>query len=65
MAEDKKPRHKLSADELIEETHASTRKVIELLESKGLAAESVEHLRSLDNKLDFMVNWYAFGPELF
>lgn len=56
MAEDKKPRHKLSADELIEETHASTRKVIELLESKGLAAESVEHLRSLDNKLDFMVN---------
>lgn len=56
MADEKKPRHKLSADELIEETHASIRKIIELLESKGLAAESVEHLTSLDSKLDFMVS---------
>ena len=55
-ADDKKPRHKLSADELIEEAHTSIRKVIELLESNGLATESVEHLTSLDNKLDFMVS---------
>lgn len=64
MADDKKPRHKLNADELIEETHVSIRKIIDLLDSNGLAAESVEHLTSLDNKLDFMVSGYSFDPVL-
>ena len=52
---DKKPRYKMGADELVQETHGSVKEIINLLDSKGLAQESVEHLTTLDNKLDFMV----------
>ncbi|CAM9584062.1 unnamed protein product [Ascophyllum nodosum] len=51
---DKKPRYKMGADELVQETHGSVKEIINLLDSKGLAQESVEHLTTLDNKLDFM-----------
>lgn len=54
--EDKKPRHRLGADELLEETHRTVGKIVSLLESNGLAAESVEHITTLAKGLDFMVN---------
>lgn len=53
--EEKKPRHRLGADELLEEVQAAVAKIINLLESNGLAEESVEHLVSLVKGLDFMV----------
>lgn len=53
--EDKKPRHRLGADELLEETQAAIGKIVNLLESNGLAAESLEHLTSLLKAADFMV----------
>lgn len=53
--EEKKPRHRLGADELLEEVQAAVAKIINLLESNGLAQESVEHLVSLVKGLDFMV----------
>lgn len=53
--EDKKPRHRLGADELLEETQAAIGKIIALLEASGLAAESLEHLTSLIKGADFMV----------
>ncbi|CAM9398716.1 unnamed protein product [Choristocarpus tenellus] len=49
-----KPRNRLGADELLEETHNAVFKVISLLERNGLAAESVDHLKSMDQGLDFM-----------
>ncbi|CAM9480615.1 unnamed protein product [Scytosiphon promiscuus] len=52
--EEKKPRHRLGADELLEETQGAIAKIIHVLESNGLAAESVEHLRSLVKGADFM-----------
>lgn len=55
--EDKKPRHRLGADELLEETHGAVGKIVSLLESNGLAAESVDHISSLAKALDFMVSW--------
>lgn len=57
--EEKKPRHRLGADELLEEVHAAVAKIIKLLESNGLAEESVEHLMSLVKGLDFMVRLRA------
>lgn len=54
--EDKKPRHRLGADELLEETQGAIAKITDLLESNGLAEESLEHLRSLINRADFMVS---------
>lgn len=57
--EDKKPRHRLGADELLEETNGAITKVFNLLESNGLAAESVEHLQSLAKAVDFMVRLVA------
>lgn len=53
--EDKKPRHRLGADELLEETQTAMGKIVNLLESNGLAAESLEHLTSLVKGADFMV----------
>lgn len=53
--EDRKPRHRLGADELLEETNGAISKIINLLQSNGLAAESVEHLASLAKVPDFMV----------
>lgn len=58
--EDKKPRHRLGADELLEETQAAIGKIVNLLESNGLAAESLEHLTSLVKGADFMVRLSAF-----
>lgn len=55
--EDKKPRHRLGADELLEETHGAVGKIVNLLKSNGLAAESVDHVSSLAKALDFMVSW--------
>lgn len=57
--EDRKPRHKLNAEDLLEETNGAIQKIVALLESSGLAAESVEHLHSLVKALDFMVNAMA------
>lgn len=57
--EEKKPRHRLGADELLEEVQAAVAKIITLLESNGLAEESVEHLVSLVKGLDFMVRLRA------
>lgn len=53
--EDKKPRHRLGADELLEETQTAIGKIVALLEANGLAAESLEHLTSLIKGADFMV----------
>lgn len=53
--EDKKPRHRLGADELLEETQAAIGKIVALLEANGLAEESLEHLASLVKGADFMV----------
>lgn len=53
--EDKKPRHRLGADELLEETHTAIGKIVALLEENGLAAGSLEHLTSLTKGADFMV----------
>lgn len=55
--EDKKPRHRLGADELLEETHGAVGKILNLLQSNGLAAESVEHLTTLAKGVDFMVSY--------
>lgn len=55
--EDKKPRHRLGADELLEETQGAIGKIINLLESNGLAEESLEHLKSLMKGADFMVRY--------
>ncbi|CAM9887112.1 unnamed protein product, partial [Pylaiella littoralis] len=52
--EDKKPRHRLGADELLEETQGAIGKIINLLESNGVAEESLEHLKSLMKGADFM-----------
>lgn len=52
--EDKKPRHRLGADELLEETDGAVVKIVNLLESNGLAPESVEHITTLVKGLDFM-----------
>eukprot|EP00752_Nemacystus_decipiens_P005614 g5080.t1 len=52
--EDKKPRHRLGADELLEETQTAIGKIVALLEANGLAAESLEHLTSLTKGADFM-----------
>lgn len=54
--EDKKPRHRLGADELLEETDGAVVKIVNLLESNGLAPESVEHITTLVKGLDFMVS---------
>lgn len=61
--EDKKPRHRLGADELLEETQTAIGKIGALLEANGLAAESVDHLNSLAKGADFMVRGVvkAFG----
>lgn len=53
--EEKKPRHRLGADELLEETNGAVAKVVNLLSSNGLATDSVQHLTSLARALDFMV----------
>lgn len=53
--EDRKPRHRLGADELLEETNGAIGKIINLLASNGLAAESIEHLTNLAKGNDFMV----------
>ncbi|CAM9586812.1 unnamed protein product, partial [Discosporangium mesarthrocarpum] len=50
-----KPRNRLGAEELLEEIHASVARVINLLEENGLAEESVNHLNTMDQALDFMV----------
>lgn len=54
--EDKKPRHRLGADELLEETNGAVGKIVNLLKSNGLAAESVDHINTLAKGLDFMVS---------
>lgn len=54
--EEKKPRHRLGADELLEETQGAIAKIVHVLESNGLATESVEHIRSLAKGADFMVS---------
>lgn len=59
--EDKKPRHRLGADELLEETHVAVGKILNLLQSNGLAAESVEHLTTLAKGVDFMVSYCKYG----
>lgn len=55
--EEKKPRHRLTADEVLEETNAAVGKIITLLMSKGLEDQSVTHLRSLAKANDFMVRY--------
>ncbi|CAM9192621.1 unnamed protein product [Ectocarpus sp. 13 AM-2016] len=52
--EDRKPRHRLGADELLEETQGAIAKIVNLLEVNGLAAESFERLTSLTKGGDFM-----------
>jgi hypothetical protein len=52
MADDapveKKPRTRMTTDELLEETHIAFRKVIAMLEKEGLHTQSVAHLQQLD-----------------
>lgn len=53
--DENKPRHKLSADELLEETNGTIRKIVDVLEKNGLAPDSIKHMKDMAEALDFMV----------